>query len=60
MNASFFLKTILEGSFTENGPDVTNWSKKLFSDGDKADIRKCLKNVIYDNQEGSSLLDWIN
>jgi Ulp1 family protease len=60
LNASFFLKTILEGSMTENGPDVTNWSKKRFSDGDKVEIRETLRAVIYDVQDGSALLKWIN
>jgi hypothetical protein len=60
LNASFFLKTILEGSMTENGPNVTNWSKKRFSFGDKAEIRETLKAVIYDAQDGSALLKWIN
>jgi Ulp1 family protease len=60
LNASFFLKTILEGSMTENGPDVTNWSKKRFSGGDKAEIRETLRSVIYDVQDGSALLKWIN
>ena len=60
LNASFFLNTILEGSMTENGPDVTNWSKKRFSGGDKAEIRETLRSVIYDVQDGSALLKWIN
>ena len=60
LNASFFLKTILEGSMTENGPDVKNWSKKRFSGGDKAEIRETLRSVIYDVQDGSALLKWIN
>jgi Ulp1 family protease len=60
MNATFFLKSILEDSFTAEGPGDKYWSTKNFCDQDKVSIRENLKDVIYGDQDGSSLLRWIN
>ena len=61
LNAAFMLQSILEGSFKEGGPaTIEKWSMKQFSDGDKANIRKCAKDVIYGVFDGASLLNWIN
>jgi len=59
MNATFFLKSILEGSFTAEGPGDKDWSTKNFCEQDKVSIRENLKEVIYGDQDGSSLLRWI-
>ena len=61
LNAAFLLKSILEGSFSFDGPNnMGKWSERVFSGKDKASIRKCAKDVIYGDIDGASLLNWIN
>jgi len=61
LNAAFMLQSILEGSFTEEGPaTLEKWSRKEFSEEDKANIRRCAKDVIYGVEDGAALLNWIN
>jgi Ulp1 family protease len=61
LNAAFMLQSILEGSFTEKGPaTLETWSRKVFSEEDKANIRRCAKDVIYGVDDGAALINWIN
>ena len=61
LNAAFLLKSILEGSFSCDGPkDIGKWSARVFSQQEKASIRSCAKEVIYGDSDGALLLNWIN
>jgi hypothetical protein len=61
LNAAFMLQSILEGSFTEEGPaTLREWSRKDFSEEDKANIRRCARDVIYGVYDGAALINWIN
>ena len=61
LNAAFLLKSILEGSFSCDGPkDIGKWSARVFSHQQKASIRSCAKEVIYGDSDGALLLNWIN
>ena len=61
LNAAFLLKSILEGSFSCDGPkDIGKWSARVFSQEEKASIRSCAKEVIYGDSDGALLLNWIN
>jgi Ulp1 family protease len=61
LNSAFLLKSILEGSFTSDGPtDIKKWGNKIFTEEDKLSIRMCAKDVIIGDKDVTTLLDWLN
>jgi hypothetical protein len=63
LNSAFLLKSIMEGSFTSDGPapaDMKRWENKNFTEEDKLNIRMCAKDVIYGVKDAASLLKWLD
>jgi hypothetical protein len=61
LNSAFLLKSILEGSFTTDGPaDMKRWENKNFTEQDKFNIRMCAKDVIYGVKDAAFLLKWLD
>jgi hypothetical protein len=63
LNSAFLLKSIMEGSFTSDGPapaDMKRWENKNFTEQDKLNIRMCAKEVIYGVKDAASLLKWLD
>jgi hypothetical protein len=61
LNSAFLLKSILDSSFTSDGPaDMKRWENKNFTKEDKLNIRMCAKDVIYGDKDAASLLKWLD
>jgi hypothetical protein len=61
LNSAFLLKSILECTFTTDGPtDIEKWGNKIFTEQEKLSIRMCVKGVIYGDKDAASLLKWLD